>query len=75
VAKTSTPETFPRQFYRWNIEHANDDLGLPSAKQLKPIANLLDTALSKALCQAKTVKNCVIKLTPTGNKPDLSEGQ
>jgi hypothetical protein len=75
AAKQPTPVTVARQFYRWNIEYNNDDLGLPSEKQLEPIAGLLDPTLSRALHQTKTVESCVIKATPAGNKPDLFEGR
>jgi hypothetical protein len=74
AAKQPTPVTVARQFYRWNIKYNNDDLGLPSEKQLEPISGLLDPTLSRALRQTKAVESCVIKSTPAGNKPDLFEG-
>jgi hypothetical protein len=69
AAKSPTPIIVARQFYRWNIEQRRDTYGLPSDKQIKAIQGLLDSTLSKAVRQAKTVETCLIKLTPAGDKP------
>jgi hypothetical protein len=63
--------TTTRKFYQWNIDNAI--AGLPSAQQISPVRDLLDSHLFTSLQQAKSIEACLIKAAPKDIKPAIFE--